>query len=220
MFSLHSLGEVTLSLSVFIYLIWFTPQLLLTLKNKDTGNLSLFMHGFLFVGYTADLIYGFGRHMEWQYRLVTMIGLASLLVQHFQFWIYGLHKRSEKYSFFTISAFIVFMLAFAIYSLFFSSHTKIYYDSFGMVSNVCWFSFMIPQILKNYRNKSTAGLSLEFVLISILISVLDIISTWALGWDFPSKIGTPLSFLKKLILLYQFKLYNSQEHKQIKLAHS
>ena len=41
----------------------------------------------------CDLIYGFGREMQWQYRMVTVVGLLSLSIQHYQFGRYGLHTK-------------------------------------------------------------------------------------------------------------------------------
>src|SRR3989338_11149191 len=92
----HVIGEITLSLSTLIYFFWFLPQIYLNFKRKNTDGLSLWMHGLLLLGYSADLLYGFGRHMQWQYRLVTIVGLICLFVQHIQFGKYGLHSKAIK----------------------------------------------------------------------------------------------------------------------------
>ena len=185
------LGQITLNLSLTLYLLWFVPQLWLNARRHDTEGLSYWMHGLLFIGYLADLMYGFGRDMQWQYRMVTIIGLLCLSYQHYQIARYGLHDRVEKIIFAIITLLILLGFSATIYDITTLSHSKQAYDTAGMMSNFCWFSFAIPQIIKNYRQKSTLGLSLMFVIISLLISLFDNISAWALYWDYPSKIGLP-----------------------------
>lgn len=204
------LGHITLNLSLSLYLLWFIPQLLLNARRHNTEGLSYLMHGLLFIGYLADLLYGFGRDMQWQYQMVTIIGLFCLSYQHDQIRRYGLQSRVEKIVFAVVTLVILLGFSAAIYDLTTLTHSKAYYDAAGMVSNICWFSFTIPQIIKNYRQKSTQGLSLMFVMISIFICVFDNISAWALYWDYPSKIGLPLSLLKKIILLWQFYNYSGK----------
>lgn len=206
----QTLGELTLNLSFVLYCVWFFPQLLLNAKRQDTRGLSYLMHALLFVGYFADLMYGFGRHMQWQYRAVTVIGLCCLALQHYQIARYGLRARYEKQWFYAFTLAMVALLVFAILQITIIGHSKTYYDIAGLVSGACWFLFSLPQIVVNFRHRSTQGLSISFVVISLLICIFDNISAWALGWDYPSKIGLPLTLLKKGLLLGQMVYYRRQ----------
>lgn len=212
----HFVGETTLSISTFFYFIWFLPQLWLNFKRKDTEGLSYWMHGLLFLGYSADLMYGFGRDMQWQYRLVTIIGLVSLVIQHYQVGRYGLHSRAERLNYLFMSFLILGFLMFSIDNIVLKHHGKRYYDISGAVSSFCWVVYMLPQIIKNYLRKSTEGLSLYFVIFSMLITGCDLTSAIALNWDWPSLMGAPITLLKKGVLLFQCFYYGKQkQHKVI-----
>jgi uncharacterized protein with PQ loop repeat len=206
--TLHMIGELSLSLSTVIYCIWFIPQLWLNFKRKDTQGLSIWMHGLLLFGYCADLLYGFGEHMPWQYRAVTIIGLMSLGIEHIQFGRYGLRTRCDTLNYTTISTLALLMFSYALYNLFEEHHHISYYNIMGGLSAGCWFLYMLPQIVKNYYQKSTKGLSKSFVILSIIISICDTTSAYALGWSWPSLIGAPLTLVKKTILLWQYRYYD------------
>jgi len=205
----HTVGEITLSISSFFYFIWFLPQIWLNFKRKNTDGLSLWMHGLLLLGYSADLLYGFGRHMQWQYRMVTVVGLFFLLVQHFQFARYGLHTRSIKNNFMILSAMVLIVFSYAIFNFTFDHHSKNYYDIAGFISDLCWMTYLFPQIIKNYIAKSTLGLSTWFVIIDVILCFLDITSTFTLGWDWPSVVSAFITLFKKTILVSQVIYYRA-----------
>jgi len=216
---LNLLGQVSLDISTGAYLIWFLPQLFLNFKRHSTHGLSLSMHGLLCVGYLCDLVYGFGLGMQWQYRLITGIGLMSLCIQNYQFLKYGIlkegnHEKSRIKNIYFIFLNLIFLslIIFALHILIFSKsahsfYPRSFYDDLGMVANICWFTYMIPQIIKNYFSKSTLGLSPYFVLIALFLNLCDSTSAWALDWDYPSKIGPMTAFAKNLILIFQVGYY-------------
>lgn len=205
----HQIGEITLSISSAIYFVWFLPQIYLNFKRKNTDGLSLWMHGLLLLGYCADLLYGFGRDMQWQYRMVTIVGLFFLCVQHFQFAKYGLHSKAQKINYRILSALAIIIFSYAILNFTYLHHGKKYYDTAGFISDVCWMLYLFPQIIKNYQQKSTKGLSVWFVVLSIILSVLDITSTFTLHWDWPSVLSECVTLLKKSILVFQMIYYQS-----------
>ena len=203
----HLIGEITLSISSIIYFVWFLPQIWLNYRRKSTEGLSLWMHGLLLLGYSADLLYGFGRHMQWQYRAVTVSGLVWLFVQHLQFARYWLNTRAEKINFGLLSALVLIVFSYAILNFTLLHHGKRYYDMAGLVSDVCWATYLLPQIIKNFVLKSTRGLSAGFVLIAVVLSVLDITSTLTLHWDWPSVVSECVTLVKKGVLIFQMVYY-------------
>jgi uncharacterized protein with PQ loop repeat len=210
---MNLLGHITLNLSLSIYLIWFVPQIILNFKRKNTEGLSMLMFGILCIGYLSDLMYGFGTGMQWQYRTVTIVGLCSLAIQHYQFDRYGLHRSTEKYTYYALSFLYLAWLSYAIFAIKSGFHSRDFYDFAGMLANMCWFSYMLPQIFKNYFNKSTVGLSIYFVCFAIFLNLCDSTSAWTLGWDYPSKIGPAVTLLGNLTLLFQV-IYYGQSRKQ------
>lgn len=211
-------GHITLNLSTAMYLVWFIPQVLLNFKRKDTEGLSMLMHGILCIGYLSDLIYGFGLQMQWQYRLVTIVGLISLTIQHYQFGRYGLHRFNEKLAFLFLNFIYITLFSYVIYTLNFNHNNHSFYDSIGMLTNVCWLSYMLPQIFKNYLNKSTVGLSRYFIGIAIFLNVCDMTSAWTLDWDYPSKIGPVIAIVGNLLLLGQVFYYGTRIKTTSRLA--
>lgn len=204
--TLHSLGEITLSFSTVIYIIWLLPQVRLNFKRKSTNGLSFWLHSLLFLGYSADLTYGFGFHMEWQYRMVTIVGLISLIIQHWQFSHYELGKSLDKFQYYAVTIVVFSLLIFSIHTLAFH-YSREFYNFFGMVSNVAFLIYMIPQIIKNYVNQSTEGLSVWFVIFTLFLGTCDLTSAYALQWSWPSLFGPSVGFLLKAMLLFQLYSY-------------
>ena len=207
MISFHTVGEITLSISTVVYIIWFLPQIWENYQRKSTEGLSLWMHGLLLLGYTIDLMYGFGRHMQWQYRLVTIVGLICLLIQHVQFARYDLKSKTDYWNYITLTCLVVTVLLYAILNITVFHHGKWYYTMTGYVESLCYFSYMFPQIIKNYRAKSTEGLSKLFVAFSILLTVLDFTSALTLHWALPSLLMPSVDIFKKLIVVFQMVYY-------------
>jgi uncharacterized protein with PQ loop repeat len=206
----HSLGEITLSFSTFIYIIWLLPQLKLNFKRKSTKGLSFWMHSLLFLGYSADLAYGFGLSMEWQYRMVTIVGLLSLSIQHWQFGYYELGKSLDKFQYYVASIALFSFLVFSIHTLGFTRNLREFYNFFGMVSNVAFLIYLVPQIVTNYLNQSTEGLSLWFVIFTGFLDVCDLISACTLQWSWPSLLGPSVGFLFQAVLLFQIYYYGKR----------
>lgn len=212
MITSHTIGEITLSLSTLIYIIWFIPQIWMNYQRKSTAGLSLWMHGLLFLGYSADLLYGFGRHMQWQYRLVTIVGLIFLFLQHLQFAKYGLRTKALKINYALLSILIIALLVFAIFNFAVTHHSKMYYDRVGYFEDACFWLYAFPQMIKNFQQKSTAGLSMWFVILAVVLSILDLISALTLHWDFPSILNPTVEIFKKSILVAQVYYYRQSQH--------
>lgn len=204
----HTIGEITLSISTIVYFFWFIPQIILNYERKSVRGFSLWMHGLLLIGYTADLLYGFGRHMQWQYRMVTIVGLCFLFIEHFQIARYDCKRSVQKWNFAVLTTIVITLLIYAVLNFTWLHHGKRYYNFAGFVSDLCWMTYIIPQLIKNYRLKSTEGLSLWFVILSILLSALDITSTFALHWAWPSILSESITLVKKAILIFQMWYYH------------
>ncbi len=205
--TIHNLGQISLTLSALLYFVWFIPQLTLTFKRKDTSGLSFSMHSILMLGYIADLHYGFGQNFPIQYRLVTITGLISLLIEHYQFARFGLMTLRQKHHYITVSLVLFSCLVLVISDLAFKTESAGVYNIAGVVSLFCWLIFTAPQILTNAQNKSTEALSTKFVLLLVITGLLDTVATYALNWAWPSKLSTPIGLVLKLTLLWQCYSY-------------
>ena len=202
-----SLGMITLNISFVIYLIWLVPQIILNFQRKSTSGLSLMMHHILLGGYLCDLLYGFGNALQWQYRTVTIIGLISLTIQHYQFWRYGFKNEIQKKQYKILTACFTIFLIYMFIGLKFNIISSLTYTSAGMLSQLCWLSYAAPQILKNYHSQSTTGLSAFFVIFAISLNICDAISAWSLNWPIPSKIGPLCALFLHILLFLQYYRY-------------
>ena len=204
---MNTIGHFFLNFSTCLYLIWFVPQILLNFKRKNTQGLSLLMCSILFISYFTDLLYGFGLKMQWQYRLVTIVGLFCLTLQHFQFAYYGLGNNRQKYIYYTLSFIYCILFYCCIQLLLSGHHSRNFYDSIGVINNICSVSYTIPQLIKNYLNQSTLGLSLGFIVLAMGLNLCDEMTAWLLHWDYPSKIGPIITFTGNCLLFLQIHYY-------------
>lgn len=199
---LENVGCFTLNVSFFLYLIFYCPQLIHNLKEKNLRELSLLMHFILCIATIADLIYGFGRDMQWQYRVVTLVSLIGLTIQHLQICSAICNRQTLLMSFILGTA-----LIFSIFSVYFNFLPKELAIAAGAIAQVGVFIFTLPQIIKNHRGNTAIGVSIYFVFLTVILNILDTISAWTLNWDWPSKFGSPFALVLALVLLRQFWLY-------------
>lgn len=168
------------------------------------------MHLTLYLGSMSDLMYGFGTVSQWQYKMVTIVNFVALSVQHYQFNCFGLKNNKERnyYNKFTLLLFPLLTMIFCI--IYFKLLSRPTLDHIGMFTNTCWAIYLIPQIIKNYFNQSTEGVSRFFILLSLFLNTCDFSSAWLLGWDYPSKIGPAITFSGNLILFFQMYYYDQK----------
>ncbi|MDF1655380.1 MAG: PQ-loop repeat-containing protein [Coxiellaceae bacterium] len=215
MINTSTIGEWSLQLSAALYFIWFMPQLFLTYRRQSTEGLSLNMHCLLLLGYGADLIYGFGLHMPWLYRAVTLSGLLALVIQQLQFYFFN--DQAPKKLMITDIGLIALVVINALLYKYIAS-CKEYFDLFGLVSVVTGFVYAWPQIIKNNRLHSVQAVSKLFVVIAIITCMLDMLSAITLQWDWPSKLGPSLALLQHGVLLWQSVYLVRNQHRQGVLA--
>lgn len=209
-FSVQAIGQISLNISFALYLIYLLPQLLHNYRHKQIRNLSLLMHSVLSFAYVLDLIYAFGRQMPWQYKCVSIIGLTCLSIQHTQFY----HQQRQdktflfKYSF--LSTALTLLLGVGWLLLLNHMLEAKSLILINTISQLAWMSYALPQIIINWKLKSTSGVSLHFVIMACLINLCDTVSAWVLLWDWPLRIGSPALLLIKLSLLAQFIIFQKK----------
>ena len=184
-----NIGNIALNISVGTYLFYFLPQLLHNKNKNNTKNLSWGLHIIYICGMCLDLIYGFGNHLAIQYRLVTIVGLICLMIQHLQLCH---NKTNNKLA--TILAAFLYSTAILVVSLNLKL-TSSTYNTIGLLSQFCWWSAFIPQIIKNYQLKNGSALATTFIALTLSCSVLDLIAAISLGWPYPSIISPPIMII-------------------------
>jgi uncharacterized protein with PQ loop repeat len=198
------IGNITLNISSVCYFIFYLPQILHNLAYKKVDHLSMWMQFILCIATMADLLYGFGRGMPWQYRAVTIVGLISLAIQQWQICWYS-HRSHLK-----MTLLLGTLLALSIYCVVHKNLNMTALMLAGMLAQLGGMVYALPQIMKNFAIRTSDGLSFYFIVLGILLDACDSISAWTLNWDFPSKIGSPLAIAFSLVLLGQFFAYRTR----------
>jgi uncharacterized protein with PQ loop repeat len=202
--TMNQLGNIALNISVATYLLYFVPQLIHNHKHHSQ-NLSWGLHILYIGGMCCDLIYGFGNHLTIQYRFVTIVGLICLAAQHLQL----LRSKTCKKS---MSLLASLLYAAAIMPLVLNIHlnTKTY-NYIGLLSQLCWWSAFIPQIIKNYQTKNGDALASMFIALTITCSILDLIAAVCLHWPYPSIISPPIMIALHSTCWLQKKYYQRKQ---------
>ncbi|MDF1756882.1 MAG: PQ-loop repeat-containing protein [Legionellaceae bacterium] len=203
------IGSFSLNISLFFYCIVYLPQIFHNRTTANLSDLSIWMHGLLFLSYSFDLVYGFASGLPWQYKLVSIVGLLLVSIQHIQ--LQKLFILQKYYSRFKAGVVLIICSSLLISYIF----TKIQNHSLdastililGIIARASGLMYCIPQIIKNKVNQSSRAVSLYFIYLNLLLAVLDSISAWCLNWGWPNKIASPVNIAVMLIILWQNKQY-------------
>jgi len=82
-------------------------------------------------------------------------------------------------------------------------------QTIGYISRMGFLIYTLPQIMKNRALKTTKAISINFIFLSLTLSMLDMTSAWCLDWGWPNKLGSPLTISLMLIMLMQTRKYHS-----------
>ncbi|HVY53713.1 MAG TPA: PQ-loop repeat-containing protein, partial [Gammaproteobacteria bacterium] len=129
-------------------------------------------------------------------------------VQHSQFIFYKSWSSWQRLGFYALSIILVTLCVAAFYYSVIRQCSPGFYNAVGLFSLGCWMLYAWPQVIKNFSTRTSKGISLSTVGLSIIMSIGDLIAAYALDWPWPSKIGALLAIVPKLILLWQCFYYN------------
>ena len=208
---MHILGELSLNLSLVIYFVVYFPQLWHNRSNANLAQMSLGFHAILMVAATCDLYYGFGRIVQWQYELVSILFFLCILVQHFQL-ARSLSVPWYRDCYFAPLSFFLIIFWFILLLLFPLAHrVPGLFVSMGWIERLGYLAYCVPQIIKQFQFcDQVRAISPWFIVLTLLTSILDTISAWAFHWGSSSLYGTPLSILLHFILLWQIYRFKKQ----------
>ncbi|MDF1685114.1 MAG: PQ-loop repeat-containing protein [Legionellaceae bacterium] len=205
-----TLGNLTLNIAFVLYLIVYVPQIRHNKNKHHLAELSISLHMLIMTSFVLDLLYALFKPLPWQYRAVSIAALSTLSIQQFQLMRFAQERGQIRLlavlSLFSVSLISILMLLGFFYfdAMAHSSNTILL---IGWVSRVGFLSYIVPQIIKNYRMSSAKALSTSFLALSLFLSLLDLTSAWCLDWGWPNKLGTPLTITLTLMLLWQKKRY-------------
>lgn len=208
--NLYLIGQASLDLSTLLYTIFFLPQLfhnakrrrLSRLRGQALPSVSWALHICYITGTAADLLYGFGEGMPWQYRLVSLSFLTALIVQHIQ--LRPIERDKQKIlAYIKLSLCCLSITLIAILLLLCHAKPKVLLVAGFISTGGVWLAFL-PQLIRNARLKDGRALSQGFILLTLLTAALDMLSAICLHWPLPSLIGPPIIFITHGVALWQY----------------
>lgn len=209
-------GMISLNISFVLYLLVYLPQIIHNHKFSHLSSLSGGMHFILFSSYCLDLVYGFSSNLQWQYKTVSVVSLTLLVIQHLQI---TRHYHTQKKwllcnfnLFFILIAGAVIVCFFTLNQIILSQQTS---QIIGYISRAGFLIYTLPQIMKTRALKSASAISVKFIYLSVMLSMLDMISAWCLDWGWPNKLGSPLTMCLMFIMWLQIKKYSSPPQNSI-----
>ncbi len=202
------IGEISLNISFVFYLLVYLPQILHNRQSNHLSNLSMGMHFILYTSYCLDLFYGFSSDLQWQYKTVSIVSLTLLVIQHIQLTCH--YQAQKKRGWFNFNVLFILTTGASIVYFFIVNQARLSEQTtqtLGYLSRAGFLIYTLPQIMKNRALKSTHAISIKFIYLSLLLSVLDMTSAWCLNWGWPNKLGSPLTMSLMLMMLLQMKKY-------------
>ncbi|MDP3559448.1 MAG: PQ-loop domain-containing transporter [Legionellaceae bacterium] len=200
----HAIGMLSLNISFVLYLLVYLPQIVHNRETKHIQNLSISMHGLLYLGLLLDLLYGFSSGLQWQYKTVSIVSLSVMSIQHLQmtrhFWLNSQRLQVGIQILILIATMSVLVCFFALLDRHLPSGLTL---TIGYISRICCLSYALPQIIKNTKLTDANAISVRFIALNMVLIILDIISSWCLDWGWPNKLSTPISLIFMIILLVQ-----------------
>lgn len=199
---MQSVGYITLNISLIIYIIHFLPQTWHNQFKHTTINISLWTHTLMIIANSLDLVYAVGFGLQWQYILVDVILISFLLIQQLQI----LNDRKNK----LIMLHTFFIFLFLLIVIFVTSYLTLatmYLMILGSISGIVYNIYWLPQIYKNYKQKSAQGFSVYFLLLSLVSILCDINSAICLGWPVISVVTSIGLLLLVSIQIFQYFFY-------------
>lgn len=190
------IGQIALNLSMILYLLLALFQLRHNLYGGKIDQLSLGVHALLLISATADLYYGFWFIQQWQYRVVSLVFLSFLIVQHLQLFCYHPYAKSLI----LLSCLVSLMVL----GLFILPRQATISITMGWIERVGYWIYAFPQILKNKRSPTaSASISLGFAIVGLLAATGDLISAFYFSWGSPATYGSIIAVIAQGYLLWQ-----------------
>lgn len=200
----HTIGEISLNISFFLYLFLYVPQFIRNIRYKKLNDMSLGFHALLLIASTADFYYGFGRIHQWQYRFVTLLMFALVFAQHIQLFYYRQYFKHGTAKLVLLTIFMTIMFLFLIPTLMHPQHWMFLFIWMGWLERIADWGYCIPQFFKNRSIAKADAISPTFLILAILTPICDSISAWCLNWGPSSLYGAPIAIIMHAVLLAQW----------------
>jgi uncharacterized protein with PQ loop repeat len=188
---LNIIGQLSLSISCFVYIICFLPQVWHNRNRENARELSYGLQLLYVMSYSSDWLYGAAANLEWQYRFTTLVGLLALCYQQWQ--MRPSRKDAQLPHYLSVSLLVVLLIGGSqlLGALIPSSQLPV--TVLGILSTFGAAVATLPQIVTNFKHKNGQAISHGFIVTAVFCCILDMISAFSFNWPWPSFVSPPLA---------------------------
>lgn len=196
--------DVIAWIPAFVYFFASWPQIIKNFKIKSDKAISHRMLYLAFIGGAAKGVYNIFLDLPLPYKIMRPLILCCVLTMVIQGYIYARDRAIRKNLFFIYSITLAVLAGVILYGL---------YDPIFIGNKAGWLSttvlaiYQFPQVIKNWRRKSVAGIS--FIYLSMLCTgaLLEISIAFLFGLPVQSFYNGCRGVMYYLIFTYQFFIY-------------
>lgn len=202
----HLAGQIALNLSMLLYSLMYWPQLYHNRDHHHLEQMSFAFHSVLFTSVAMDLYYTIGYLGQWQCVVVDLAFWTLLLIQHIQRLRITRDPKVRLQHHILLGLMVLLSLGSLMVQWY--AWSRSFCDMMGWASNIGYASCGIPQILRNLTKHEADAISLWYLAISMLSSLLDGFCAWTLHWGTATRYGFILPIFIMMILYWQNHLFH------------
>jgi uncharacterized protein with PQ loop repeat len=192
--------------ALIFYTASFIPQLFENMRLRSTRGLSSISLIAYFIGYSSQMYYIFCKDLILPYKVIVPIEFCFMLIIAIQRFRYEGFFFDMLFFYFIIGTSFSTLLIFPIAVLYPYEVGSIC----GWISLICFISHPIPQVIKNYREKSIEGFSFGFVTLLAIAVTFELFVAIFRNLPIPT-MGTAIKgHFFYMIFCYQFFLYKKK----------
>ncbi len=202
--SLETLSVIGMWLAQLVYVFVYIPQIITNFKNKTGHGLSDLMLLGYFNALVAVVYYVFSCNLPLAYRLLAPIQIVFIIVLIGQRLIYDKDKTATRPYWFLYGGNM--MGALAVFPLSINHPLEVGIGA-GWTMFVLSLLNQMPQVMKIFREKSVAGFSIFFALLTLMAGSIEFLTALVVGLPIQTLLSALRGVLFGLVWLVQFKLY-------------
>jgi hypothetical protein len=212
MTTIQHIGIYTINISFALHFVVYIPQIIHNRKHKQNMEISPLTQCAMLIAYGSNVIFGITHNMPWQYATISLVLLLPTLFQQYQMYLSKSYKVA--WHIFAIAWTVVIIAVISIYIMndslpisFNSWFQKITYQTVNIAS-IIYMVYWLPQIYRNFKNKTANGFAMIFLYIGLVEAVLNTFTAIAYKYPIISLITGIEVGIMLIIVMFQHYLYN------------
>ena len=210
--TIEYIGIYTINISFAMHFFVYIPQIIHNRKYKTKMQISALTQCTMLIAYGSNVIFGITHNMPWQYATISLVLLLPTFFQQYQ--MYFSKSYHKAWHIFAIIWAITIVVVVSLYLM--SNHwsasfnyifDKITYQTVNIASTI-YMVYWLPQIYRNFKNKTANGFAMIFLYIGLTEAVLNSFTAIAYKYPLISLITGIEVGIMLIIVMYQHYIYD------------